>query len=148
MFKQVYIPYWDWEDWKCGMWRKVNNEEEKIMLKEAIIFTGDHVLYGSAMREVVVEWHNTMLNSLINISINRRAFLGHCAVCYKINIPESIVRMAWKVLTENQRMLADNEAQKTINEWEINHKKGLMNTLKYGNQDAIQKEYQMKLQLR
>ena len=117
MIEQVYIPYWDWEDWKCGMWEKVNIDEEKQMLERAIKFTGNHQLYGKAMREVVLEWPKTMLNSLTNVSINRRAFLGHCAVCYKINIPEYIVRAAWKRLTEKQRVLADNEAQKTINEW-------------------------------
>lgn len=112
---RVYIPYWDWEDWINGMWRKVENEDE--LLQQAVEFTGDHVRYGHAMKEVVIAWPNTMLNSLTNTSINRRAFLGHCAVCYKIGTPEYIVRRAWKLLTDEQRFLADDIAQKTINEW-------------------------------
>ena len=116
--EQVFIPYWDWEDWKNGMWRKLNPKDEAVMLKKAIKFTGDHIKYGDAMKKVVNEWPKTMLNGLTNVSINRRAFLGHCAVSYKLDIPEYITRMAWKRLTDKQRRLADMVAQKTINDYE------------------------------
>lgn len=118
---QVYIPYHKWEDFISGMWRTVDKETEQDMLIKAIVFTGDHELYGSAMKEVVGVWKNTMLNSLTNPSINKRAFLGHCAVQYKIGIPEYITRMAWKQLSDRRRELADGVAQKTINEWTINY---------------------------
>lgn len=98
------------------MWSNAKNEKE--LLKQAIEFTGDHNKYGQAMREVIVKWEKTMLNSITNVNINRRAFLGHCAVSYKLSIPEYITRMAWKELTEEQRILADNEAQKCIDEYE------------------------------
>lgn len=113
------------------------------MLQKAIEFTGDHIKYGNAMREVVNLWENTMINHLTNPSINKRAFVGHCAVCYKIGIPEHVTRKAWKYLNKRQQVLADNEAQNTINEW----LKKYQSTLKNGKEDAIKKEYQMKLQL-
>ena len=112
--KQVYIPYWEWEDYINGMWRKVPKEQELEMLIKAIKFTGNHIKYGGAMLEVSKKWPKTMLNSLTNQSINRRAFIGHCAVQYKIGIPEYITRMAWKQLTDKQRFLADDIAEKTI----------------------------------
>lgn len=118
--KRQYLPYWEWEDWINGMWGKSESEGEH--LREAIIFTGNHIKYGSAMREVICAWPRTMMNSLTNTSINRRAFLGHCAVCYKIKIPEYITRMAWKELTDEQRFLADKEAQEAINEWENDYR--------------------------
>lgn len=128
--KQVWVPYWEWEDWINGMWRKVENEDE--LLKQAIEFTGDHEKYGSAMNEVIFAWPRTMLNSLTNKSINRRAFVGHCAVQNKINIPEYITRMAWKSLTNMQRILADIEAEKAIKNWELWYK----NILSNGKEDA------------
>lgn len=136
--KQVWLPYWKWEDYKAGMWLK----EDKERLSEAIEFTGDHKIYGEAMREVVSLWPNTMINSLTNPSINQRAFVGHCAVCYRLGISERTTRKAWKYLTQNQRDLADNEAQQTINEWRIKY----LNTLKRGRKDVIE-NYQMKLQM-
>jgi hypothetical protein len=119
--KRVYKPYWEWEDYANGMWRKVEKEQEEQMLKQAIEFTGNHIEYGNAMREVSNEWVNTMLNSLTNTSINRRAFIGHCAVQFKLNIPEYITRMAWKHLSNKQRALADIEAEKTIKQFLKKH---------------------------
>lgn len=111
--KQQYIPYWEWEDWINGMW----NKGDESRLQEAIEFTGDHAKYGAAMKEVVEAWPRTMLNSLTNPSINKRAFLGHCAVSYKLGIQESITRMAWKELTDQQRIAADNAAQKVVDDY-------------------------------
>ncbi len=138
--KQIYTPYWEWEEWINGMWGNSSNEEED--LKTAIEFTSDWELYGMAMQEVVIAWPRTMLNSLTNPSTNKRAFVGHCAVNYILNIPEYITRQAWKFLTERQRIDADAIAQKTIDEW----KEKYLLTLKHGNKDAIQMDCQMKVQ--
>lgn len=117
--KQQFVPYWEWEDWISGMW----NKGDENRLQEAIDFTGDHVRYGAAMAEVIEAWPRTMLNSLTNTSINRRAFLGHCAVCYKLGISEDITRQAWGFLTDEQRELADAQAQKHINEYEETYRR-------------------------
>lgn len=141
--KQVWIPYNEWEDYINGMWKKkVDNESE--LLQKAIEFTSNHSLYGQAMGEVIHAWPRTMINSLTNPSINQRAFVGHCAVCYRLGIPEYIVRKAWKELTDEQRILADHEATKTIKRWKMKY----LTTLESGKKDVIQKGYQMKLQMK
>lgn len=121
--KQVYRPYWEWEDFQNGMWRKLRPEDEPLHLRLAIEFTGDWARYGEAMGEVIQSWPITMLNSLSNISINRRAFLGHCAVQFKIGIPEYITRMAWKELTNMQRFKADEAAERHIRKWAVEHER-------------------------
>lgn len=120
---QVYIPYWDWEDFKNGMWRRVDKIQEQEFLIKCIEFTGDHFRYGAAMKEVINKWPNTMLNTLTNSSVNHRAFVGHCACSYEFNCPEYITRMAWKELTDRQRIDADAIAQKHINKWKSEYLK-------------------------
>ena len=142
---RVYKPYWLWEDWINGMWSKSENEDKD--LKESIEFTGNHIKYGHAMAEVSKAWSNTMLNSLTNTSVNRRAFIGHCAVSFKLKIPEYIVRLAWKELTDKQRRLADLEAEKVIKLWESEYTEELENMSQCGKTGVIQREFQMKLQL-
>lgn len=115
--KQVWVPYWMWEDLINGMWRKLPKEEELEMLTKSIEFTGDWVKYGAAMIEVVKAWPLTMLNNLTNPSMNKRAFLGHCACCYEFGCPEYITRLAWRELTDRQRFDADEIAQMVIDEW-------------------------------
>lgn len=117
--KQVFIPYWEWEDWINGMWAKGNEDH----LQATIEFTGDHVKYGEAMGEVIRAWPRTMLNSLTNTSINRRAFLGHCAVCFKLGIAESVTRKAWFMLTDQQRFDADKIADIHIRAYERQNNK-------------------------
>lgn len=117
--KQIFIPYWEWEDWINGMWVRGNDEQ----LQPAIDFTADWVVYGNAMGEVIQAWPRTMLNSMTNLSINRRAFLGHCAVTFKLGIPESTTRKAWGLLTNEQRFNADEIAEKHIKHWEHEHKR-------------------------
>lgn len=119
--KQVWIPYQEWEEWKAGMWRNLAKSEEPQFLSMAVEFTGDHIRYGEAMRQVAFDWPRTMLNALTNRSINQRAFLGHCACQYAMEIPEYITRQAWGMLTDKQRFDADAEAQKTIDSWKIWH---------------------------
>jgi hypothetical protein len=147
--KQVYVPYWKWECYNNGMWDKVNDKSLELnLLNKAIVFTGNHILYGKAMGKAIVLWKYSMLNFLTNKSMNRKAYLGHCAVFIEKQIPEYIVRMAWKRLTNKQRELADLEAEKYIKEWELQHMKKSMITLKIGKKDVIQKEYQTKLQFK
>lgn len=143
--KQVYVPYWKWECYKNGMWNKLDKETEQIKLKEAIEFTGDYLKYGKAMKEVIFVWKNSMVNFLTNKSINKLAYIGHCAVHYKLLIPEYIVRMAWKELTETQQKLANLEAFKALKLWEQKQNEKLLNMSNNGKKDVILEGYQMKL---
>ena len=121
--KRVYIPYTEWEDFKNGMWSKLPSDNEPEMLLRAIEFTGNWNLYGEAMGDVLTAWPKTILNSLTNASINRRAFLGHCACQFKIGCPEYLTRQAWKELTDRQRFDADSIAQKHIDNWIKNYER-------------------------
>jgi hypothetical protein len=121
--KQIYHNYTKWEDFKNGMWLKVEVEKENEMLQKAITFTGDHEMYGKAMLRVIKEWPITCEHHLTDNAINKKAFIGHCAVCLELGIPEYIVRMAWHYLTKEQQDLANNAADKAISKWLLIHNK-------------------------
>lgn len=94
------------------------------MLERAIEFTGNHVLYGAWMMRVIAEWPISCEHNLTDVSQNRRAWVGHAAVCLAIGIPEDVVREAWGSLTDEQRRLANLQADKAIKAWEENkHRK-------------------------
>lgn len=98
------------------MWGAVDDRE--TFLSKAISFTGDHELYGLWMRKVADDWTFSCEHNLSNITQNRRAWLGHAACAYAFNCPEDIVREAWWHLTDEQRMLANNQADLNIKLWE------------------------------
>lgn len=124
------------------MWRKESKQYEQDNINNIILFTGNHIEYGKAMNEVIDNWTFTMEHNLTNSSINKKAFIGHCAACFAYGYPEYLVRYAWWQLTEQQRVLADIEAVKAYNKWE--QKKRLENILQHGKDGVILMDFPMK----
>lgn len=87
--KRIYHPFWDWEDYKAGMWNKSKNKD---LLQKAIEFTGNAELYGSYMFRITDEWPISCEHNLTDLSQNRKAWLGHAACCLAIGCPEDITR--------------------------------------------------------
>jgi hypothetical protein len=101
------------------MWRKATKNEEDSYLSLAISFTGDHKIYGSYMRRVVHEWPVACEHNLTDLSQNRKAWIGHAAICLANGCPEYITRAAWAHLSSEQQRLANGEAQRAIDNWEL-----------------------------
>lgn len=116
--KRIYHPYTSWEDYNNGMWREIKDKEERAdLLKKAIEFIGDHKLYGKYMIKVIENWTITCEHNLTDSSLNKQAWIGHCACSLAINCPEDITREAWNYLTKEQQDLANREADKAIRLW-------------------------------
>lgn len=120
--RRIFHSYNLWECYKNGMWRKETKDYESANLQIAIDFTGNWDKYGSAMIEVINSWVYSCENFLSNPSINRKAYVGHAAVCFKLGIPEYLTRQAWKSLSDNQRLLANKKAETAIKSWEQNQR--------------------------
>ena len=137
--KQIFHPYWEWECYKNGMWRKETKEYEETELPKIIEFTSCHKSYGGSMLMAVKNWRYSCENFLSNLSINRRAYIGHSGCCIKFGWPEYLVRKAWGLLTDKERFLANNEADKAIRIWESDQR--LKSILMGGKKNAIQMEF-------
>ena len=103
------------------MWRKLEKSQEPEFVSKAIEFTGNHILYGQYMMKVIVEYPKSCEQFLTNPSINRQAWIGHAAANIAIQCPEYLTRIAWKELTEEQRILANKQADIAIEAWEKLH---------------------------
>lgn len=113
---RIYHPWDKLEEVKANMWGEA--EDRKDMLAKAIKFTGDHKLYGSFMRRVIVEWPISCENALTDHSLNKKAWIGHAACAMAISCPEDITREAWGHLTDGQQLLANKEAARALQSWE------------------------------
>ena len=119
MIKRVYHPYYSWEEYHHGMYSSIDNRSD--WLKKAISFTSDHIQYGMYMRRVATEWPISCENALTDPSINKKAWIGHAACALAFNCPEDVVREAWGNLTDEQRLLANREADRAILLWRTNY---------------------------
>lgn len=113
--KQVWHDAREWEELAHNMWGK--SECAQADLSKAIAFTSDHALYGYFMRKVCNEWSISCENALTDPHLNQKAWLGHAAVALALRIPEDITRKAWGFLTDEQKFLANKEAEREIAIW-------------------------------
>ena len=116
---RIWLPIDTWEEIGCNMWGEV--ADRRLFLQRATLFTGNHRLYGRYMLRVTNEWPNSCMNALTDYNLNRRAWIGHAACALAIRCPEDITRQAWGLLTDEQRLLANRQADRAIQSWEMRH---------------------------
>lgn len=112
---QVWHPVELWEEIEHNMWGTVDNRNAWV--QRAIQFTGNHEQYGHYMRRVCQEWPISTENAFTDPYLNHRAWLGHAACALAFNCPEDVVREAWKYLSDEQKLLANQEASRAIADW-------------------------------
>ena len=121
--QRIWRPIESWEEIKYNMWGEARNRRE--LLRRAVIFTGNHRLYGRYMLRVVEEWPNSCANALTDYNLNRRAWVGHAACALALQCPEDVTREAWGRLSDEQRLLANRQADRAIQSWELRHRQSL-----------------------
>ena len=114
-FDRVYHPYQSWEEMQHNMWGTVDDRSK--FLSMAVEFTGNHFLYGHFMERVVNEWPVSCENALTDANLNRKAWVGHAACALAFRCPEDITRQSWSVLTDEQQLLANKQAERSIFKW-------------------------------
>jgi hypothetical protein len=109
-----WFPYWEWEEVAHNMWGESTNR--RAALQEAVEFTGDAERYGAWMLRVVESMPLACMHNLSKRG-DKRSWIGHAAVAMAIRCPEDIVRQAWAMLTDEQRMAANAKAGEAIEYW-------------------------------
>jgi len=95
------------------------NENKSELVGQAINILSNKQLCLKFMLLVVKNWTNSTYENLSNITQNRKAWLGQAACCYANKIPEYLVREAWMLMKEENRIQANNIADKVIFGWEL-----------------------------
>lgn len=121
---QFFAPFIYWEDYRNGMYDYPNSEEEKgEQITNAIKVLSDKNLFDEVCKSVLTEWKISSKVNLTNISCNRQAWLGQAACSYKFQITETCTRIAWGLLSEQQRIEANLIADKWIKIFEKNYER-------------------------
>lgn len=116
--KQIYYPYWDWEDFQNGMYTYENKEEAVTLIGIAKDLLSSPVDFGEGAREMIFNWPKATAHNLTNRSINRKAWIGHATCCFIHDVPEVLTRIAWSELTQEQRDKANQIAEEVIRDYE------------------------------
>lgn len=123
--ERVYHNYEKWEDYQNGMYDNISlsNEATEEKVKQAISLLTNSSFFAELSIEMTSKWIVSASENLTNLSCNREAWIGQATCCYVYNISETITKMSWKRLTDNQRNEANLIAKKTIDKYEKENRK-------------------------
>lgn len=121
--KQYYHKYTDWEDYKNGMYNEVDLIKKEELVLKSVELLSDKNLFYSVAKKMIKEWKISAKVNLTNINSNRRSWIGQAACCYNHKCPETLTRIAWGILTEKDRIIANKVADKLIKEYERENRK-------------------------
>lgn len=77
--RQIFAPYWEWEDFKNGMYETPLKQDEQIHINNAVILLSDTKMFLSVCKLVLLHWKTAASVNLTNPSCNRRAWIGQLA---------------------------------------------------------------------
>ena len=113
--------YHTWDKWECypaGFFEvrppKGLTDEQSINLYKGLL--ADIPEFERTMLSVLKDWQNSCEHNLTNERMNRIAWMGQAALCYKYKIPARY-RGGYNLLTQEQQQAADSAALEIINLW-------------------------------
>ena len=114
-------PYWEWEDFKAGMYKKANADQFAELLRLSCDLLASESLCESAMLRVIHEWPVASMKQLHDATVNRRPWLGRACCCIAHRATDDVVREAWWDISEASREQANRIADSVIARWEAWH---------------------------
>lgn len=121
---QIFHPYTKWECHENGMYKRTCFMDEHQMVNECFTLLACPEWLYESMSMVTHNWFYSCEHFLSNELRNRQAYLGQAACCLLHGAPEYITKMAWSILTEQQRVDANKVADEVLEVWIEKHNRG------------------------
>jgi len=103
---------------EAPMWDSVSsNKWDSLADSSATLFREIDCFYNACKR-VIAEWPNSCLHNLSNRSLNRCSWLGQSACFVELGSVEYTARLGWRMLDNDEKLLANECAMRVIKEWE------------------------------
>jgi hypothetical protein len=120
-----------WDRWEChpsGFYEQ--QPPDGMTAEQCEIAYGDFLadieLFDSCLIGVLRDWKNSCEHYLTNDRMNRIAWLGQAAVCWKLHIPSRFCG-GYNLLTPDQQKAADEKALEYLNKWLTEHGRKALN---------------------
>ena len=119
--KRIYHHYEKWEDWQNGMFANHDPLDQDQLVwnaKGLLIDTGKLL---DAMNRCVLEWIHSAEENMSHKGRNRQAWLGQASCCLLHKTPEHLTKIAWNMLSEEEKRRANEIADIVIKNWDLKH---------------------------
>lgn len=116
--KPVFYRY---ELWECHKMRMYHPQVTPQGVTCSYDLLRDLERLYRAMDYVANHWKYSATMNLSNRSRNRQAYLGQAACCWLVHSTEDETKIAWRRLTAEEQKLANDVADRVIEEWEASY---------------------------
>ena len=120
--QRVHHKYTEWEDYQNGMFSRFKSSDKDKLIQKGVELLSNENMFLYACNKVIKEWKISSEENLTNNSCNKRSWLGQASCCIIFGVPETLTRISWSLLTEDQRVKANIIAEKVIISYEINYR--------------------------
>ena len=119
--KQIFHPFDVWEDHKFGFYNNISGGNKAEMIKDVIQLFCNPEETEIYMNRVIEEWPFSCEHNFTNEGMNKIAYLGQAACALYKGVPSTVTMEAWSQVPQPFRDMADETAQRIINQWETKH---------------------------
>lgn len=114
---RVFHTHDKWECFRAGLYALTTpGKTQEQCEREYAAFLGDLAEFRLGLEGVLAEWPNSCEHYLTNKAMNRIAWLGQAAACYRRGIPREF-RAGFQLLTDEQKEAANRLAHEYLNKW-------------------------------
>lgn len=114
---RAYYHWQDCEEFQAGMWRNVSGPLRETFVAETAALMAAPDRFLTSMREVIAQWPRSTERAMTNPTLNHRAWFGHAGCFLVTGSPEDCTRLGWHRLTIPQQVVANEMADRAIQEW-------------------------------
>lgn len=115
---RIFHTFDKWECHKAGFYKKIlpDNVSKDNYLDVIHDFFADENIFSESVEYVINNWKHSCEQYLTNKAMNRIAWLGQAALCYKTGIPSEF-RSGFNLLSDEEKEKANNIAHEFLNDW-------------------------------
>lgn len=117
---RIFHPWDLWEDHKHNFYGGEPYDTDKADEKCVQLLT-DSQAFEKALREITTTWTHSCEHNLTNASLNHIAYLGQAACALRFRVPHTKTMGYFNLLTDEQKILADDVAKKYYDLWVEKH---------------------------
>ncbi len=114
---RIFHTFDKWECHKSGFYKsKKDGMTTNECEQEYYNILSNSDLFKNILNKIIIEWKHSCEHYLTNTSMNRIAWLGQAAVCYKSGVPSKYCS-GWNLLSNEEQNIANTIALNALNKW-------------------------------
>jgi hypothetical protein len=124
--KRIFHPYNLWEEVKYGMYdNDFTGLDKDVLIDKAVNLLSSPETLRHYMLRTTEEWPYSSEQNMTAGGRNKQAWLGQAACCLFASVPEDYTKLAWSLLTDEQRTEANKVADEVFAIWKDQHAKNI-----------------------